>query len=1143
METTNLDGESSLKPREALPLFTDKVSEISDFFKLKGKIECDQPNCNIYSVNGTVLVQVEGDSTEKRAFIKIDNVLLRGTSLKNVDWVYGLVLYTGRDTKIMKNIQTFSLKNSSIEKTLNKVIIVVIIIVFSICIACTVFGMIFLSANVPKYELDQRRSEYIYYAKSENFSYTLEFFALFGAFFIIFNNIIPISLTITFEIAKFIQVWFISKDTKMFDEEKDEKFKILSMKLQEDLGNVKYIFTDKTGTLTKNEMIFRACSIYSKLFFEEKKNDEMDELDANNYDENDAEKNSNNNAKNASNQNNPPPFQKSVFSPLFDLPSIENAMHCDLPIEIDEIENSYYKSTRDSIIEFFLNIALNHNVLTEIQGEDMIYQGANPDEVTLVTAAKQIGVKYLGRVGNIITIDIDNNLYQFEVLQKFEFSSERARSSIIVKDLNTSEIKLFIKGSDEKLLKIIDTFSYRNLEFITKEHLEKFAKSGLRTLCYGVKVIPQSDYDEWKNKYEEIKYKFLLNQELKKDLENQIENIEEECLLLGVSGLEDRLQDEVKDTIEQILEAGIQTWMITGDKLDTAESIGYASKIFDDDTEVFKIRSTENKQEILTSMKKLLEDIALMEKQMNLMKLEKKKRKGKKKNPNKSDSLEKEKKLRDDNGDRKTEFKIELIPNATEEQMNGSFQKEKIENVAGGTETNLNNIFTPKLESVQEYSNTVRFSAVDNKIFTEFGKKRSSDQIFRNKTTTKYKMQNLNLKEKIMNLNDSVEDESPSQVDDVSVIKFIYDNNFLNESIMDKKEFAHTFMNHILKVANNANNSSQSVIKKNLDELGNNIKYQANIINDEERKNLNLKNGETPIEIRINQRNNIEIEIKNDQSRNDSENRDSSNRNYNADPLALKDGEECEEIDLSNLYEHYQKELNKFQERKESVRKILKFTNLDFAHFKKKKSEEEEHDMKDVNLLNFGLIIEGSAINFCLDDEVKTIFWKLIKKSRAVICCRCNPIQKSDIVNFVKKKSGEVCLSIGDGGNDVNMLKAANVGIGIFGKEGYQAAYNSDYAISQFKYLKRLLFYHGRYSLLRNTYFIYFFFYKSLIFCVPNLWFAFFSGFSGTLLWDNLYMILYTSIISTMPPVVIMVFEEDIDITFEDYQNKEILIK
>ena len=104
------------------------------------------------------------------------------------------------------------------------------------------------------------------------------------------------------------------------------------------------------------------------------------------------------------------------------------------------------------------------------------------------------------------------------------------------------------------------------------------------------------------------------------------------------------------------------------------------------------------------------------------------------------------------------------------------------------------------------------------------------------------------------------------------------------------------------------------------------------------------------------------------------------------------------------------------------------------------------------------------------DGENQELFWYLIQRSRSLICCRCSPLQKSQIVSFIKKHTNEITLAIGDGENDVNMIKTAHIGIGLFGKEGYQAAYNSDYAISQFKYLKQLLFIQGRFAVLRNSY-------------------------------------------------------------------------
>jgi len=314
-----------------------------------------------------------------------------------------------------------------------------------------------------------------------------------------------------------------------------------------------------------------------------------------------------------------------------------------------------------------------------------------------------------------------------------------------------------------------------------------------------------------------------------------------------------------------------------------------------------------------------------------------------------------------------------------------------------------------------------------------------------------------------------------------------------------------------------------------------------NDINQIKQKNKNDEDSQKIL--KLPQKNNLlKIQLDNEKIENHLIHSDKSDSH-----MSIKSNEEqyksTKTFDLSTVYEYYQKELNKFNAKKENARRILKFTNLNFKDMKENKRLKELHEIPEFDLLNFGLIIEGDAIIHCLDDEVSHIFWKLIKKSRSIICCRCNPIQKSQIVNFVKNKSSQICLAIGDGGNDVNMIKASNVGVGIFGKEGYQAAFSSDYAISEFKYLRRLLFYHGRYFILRNSYFVYFFLYKSLIFNVPNLWFAFFSGFSGTLIWDSLYFMLYTSLLTTMPPVVPMVFGEDLDIEMKRYPNKEILLK
>ena len=118
-------------------------------------------------------------------------------------------------------------------------------------------------------------------------------------------------------------------------------------------------------------------------------------------------------------------------------------------------------------------------------------------------------------------------------------------------------------------------------------------------------------------------------------------------------------------------------------------------------------------------------------------------------------------------------------------------------------------------------------------------------------------------------------------------------------------------------------------------------------------------------------------------------------------------------------------------------------------------------------------------------DNIMTI----AENCKAVVACRVSPKQKQEIVQMVRKaKPKVITLAIGDGANDVNMITSANVGIGILGKEGAQAARASDYAISEFRFLKRLMFYFGRESYRKNSFLIFFNFYKNVMLVLPHIW-------------------------------------------------------
>ena len=159
----------------------------------------------------------------------------------------------------------------------------------------------------------------------------------------------------------------------------------------------------------------------------------------------------------------------------------------------------------------------------------------------------------------------------------------------------------------------------------------------------------------------------------------------------------------------------------------------------------------------------------------------------------------------------------------------------------------------------------------------------------------------------------------------------------------------------------------------------------------------------------------------------------------------------------------------------------------------------------------------------------KDLLFYIITNCSAVIVHRATPSQKSDIVNLIRERTDETTLAIGDGGNDVAMIKAAHIGIGIYGKEGYQAASNSDYAIGEFKHLWRLMFVHGRWNGIRITYFAYFFYYKNILFALCQMYFAINNGFSGQTMFDDNYLLLYNTIITAVPIVVYALLHQDLN--------------
>lgn len=192
--------------------------------------------------------------------------------------------------------------------------------------------------------------------------------------------------------------------------------------------------------------------------------------------------------------------------------------------------------------------------------------------------------------------------------------------------------------------------------------------------------------------------------------------------------------------------------------------------------------------------------------------------------------------------------------------------------------------------------------------------------------------------------------------------------------------------------------------------------------------------------------------------------------------------------------------------------------------------------------LNFEVVIEGECLAHMLKEENRKMFGKVIERAAVVLVCRASPKQKAEVIEFAKELDPKiVSLAIGDGGNDVSMIKAADVGIGIFGKEGYQAVTASDYAIGEFQYLKRLMFVHGRYNTRRITVFITQFLLKNLIFSLSQFCFAFYSGYSGQTFFEPGYTSIFNTFASQLAVCYFAVYDQDINPRLKDKTTKLLL--
>ncbi|KAI1094652.1 phospholipid-translocating P-type ATPase [Rostrohypoxylon terebratum] len=527
IETANLDGETNLKIKQALPETSTMVSP-AELSRLGGRVRSEQPNSNLYTYEATLTMQAGGG--EKELPLNPEQLLLRGATLRNTPWIYGIVVFTGHETKLMRNATAAPIKRTKVERQLNMLVLALVGMLLILSIVSTVGELVFRSL----------RSDSISYLELDSLNNAGDvvkaIFKDLVTYWVLFSSLVPISLFVTVEMVKYWHGILINDDLDIYYDKTDTPANCRTSSLVEELGMVGYVFSDKTGTLTCNMMEFKQCTISGIQYADEVPEDRRATV------------------------------QDGVEVGIHDFKRLR--------------ENLKSHESAEAMHHFLALLSTCHTVIPERDEKsgNIKYQAASPDEGALVQGASMLGYKFVARKPRSVIIEVGEKEYEYELLAVCEFNSTRKRMSTIYR-CPDGKIRLYCKGADTVILERLNEDN-PHVEG-TLVHLEEYASEGLRTLCLAVREIPEQEFQEWHSIFERAQT--TIGGTRADELDKAAEIIEHDFYLLGATAIEDRLQDGVPETIHTLQQANIKVWVLTGDRQETAINIGMSSKLLSED--------------------------------------------------------------------------------------------------------------------------------------------------------------------------------------------------------------------------------------------------------------------------------------------------------------------------------------------------------------------------------------------------------------------------------------------------------------------------------------------------------------------------------------------------------------------------------
>lgn len=929
VETSNLDGESNLKQRQIIS----SMSKAPDNFEpphFTSTIYCEQPNNQIYRFNG----YVEHENGMKEPVDKM-NLLLRGCEVRNTDFVEGIVLYAGKDTKAMLNNSGPRYKRSGLEKLTNWDIIWCVVLLLLMCISAAIFSSVWLNSFEEPYKvlyLD-------FLGGTDDFSPNREGFINFWNFIIVLQVMIPISLYVSIEIIKLGQIFFMSQDLELYYEPIDKGIECRALNIPEELGQVQYIMSDKTGTLTENQMIFRRCFINGRDYG--------------------VDMSSEMNGNGTSSSFGKPILciDKELREHLRSATSL-NVLKGDVFLDEEEAHRC-----ESNLFHFFVNMALCNTVVVNAQPhQDQMDESGS--------VAKNM-------------FAVCNTAFQDDEMEK--------RDDCLTEEQQTEEFK-----------------------------------ENCQCCNNGLKVSNVADDDKLSEDSSESSQKS--SEKMSPPTSNEVESHEHEHTIRSSKLISHHLSK-----FNKALRSPLKRF-----RKHTAPSYDQEGPVV-----INPIYEAESPDELALVHAASEYGVRLCSRYNQSVKLQ---------ITHTSDVL--------------LYNVLNILPFDSDRKRMSVIVRDRAGRIILYTKGADSTILPVISES---FKNTMRGATIFHK---------AEDSI------STYGSEGLR-------------------------------TLCLSRRLLDKEEYAEWNMNHQRAEMSLSNREkllaeSANMIEQNLELLG------VTAIEDR------LQDG-VPECIEAMRNAGIHVWVLTGDRIETAVNIAFSSRLFSPS-MELVQLSAQNEADTAEMLELVEERMSKGLSVQERTASILRYC-----------AQAKDDTAADANPVNdmlfqnpsYGVVVNGQTLANCLLTSNLPRFLKIIERSTSVLCSRATPLQKASIVKLAKEHLRGKVLAIGDGANDVSMIQCSDVGVGILGQEGMQAVMSSDFALTRFRFLERLLLVHGHWCYHRLAVIILYFFYKNALFVFVLYWCQLFNGFSAQVPIDPIYLMFYNLIFTSVPPLIYGVTEQD----------------